>query len=127
MLDIQQSVWKGGNWKGGVWGDDGLPRKGLLFYSRTPNAWIDTGWEGEIGWESQLMGWVLPTSLHAVLGDGFWFTNSTTPIARTAAEILAEEGVNEDTFFAGDRGVAVYLPGSDEAKVAKIKKAIKAP
>ena len=60
------------------WG--GLPRDGLLALIKPLNSGSN---------------YALPLSCYATLGTGFWFSDSNTPITRTAAEIAAWSGINQ--------------------------------
>lgn len=74
-----------------------LPRTGLLFSSRLPNT-EDILWDEEALFEENMFwgGWILPVECYAYMehDDGFWFSDSTTPVARTGEEILAWPWIN---------------------------------
>lgn len=91
-----------------------LPREGLLLYSRTPTTWLDTGWESDVGWEGELIGWGLSTSIYGDVDTdtrAFFFSDADTPIVRSMADILAWSAINQSpgfAFAATGRGLAVY-------------------
>jgi len=98
-----------------------LPAQYLLFYSRTPNAWLDVGWEGDFGWDSDLSAWSIPRTvtdwtgterdMFEILGVGIFFDTSGNSLVVSGAQILAWEGVNEyHILYHPMRGLAVYDP-----------------
>ena len=73
-----------------------LPRTGLLFYSRLPNAYLPIDWDEEIGWESPMRGY------QATPGDDALFAaapqlydgDADSPLILSDTEILALSGIN---------------------------------
>lgn len=52
-------------------------------------------------------------ALFAALGGGFWYADVNTPIAKSAAEILAWSGVNQyHVLFSATKGFVVYNPST---------------
>lgn len=94
----------------GSMGGTGLPRAGLLFYSRRPNsegqAWDDDdAWVEDAEWGS----WMLPSSLFAQIGESIFFEADGTPLDVTGTAVAASDIVNVDyILFSERRGLAVY-------------------
>jgi len=87
-----------------------LPRANLLFYSSKPNG---TG--------ANAGKYILPVSCYAAVGTGPWFSDATTPFARTMTEILADTTVNEYHITAGiGEGVAVYDPSASPYVIHRV-------
>lgn len=90
----------------------GLPKQNLLFYARYPNS-ESAEWDEETLWDENAdwLYYALPVSCYAAVGMGFWFSDETTPIPKTAAEILAWIGINQPwgfVFFSLRRGLCVF-------------------
>ncbi len=105
----------------------GIPRQGLLFYSRMPNT-------EEVLWADDLViddeyyvfgGWLLTagnSDLFTAAGSN-WYTDVDTPIPLRDSEILALEGINTaNIFFSLKKGLAVYNASTDAAILAKAAK-----
>lgn len=115
-----------------------IPRKNLLAFIRSENAFLDLGWEGDPGWEGALTGYALPISIY---GDcdaetqAFFYsvdegTSEITRIVKSMTQILAWSEINLSpgyAFAAEGKGVVVYSvqpTGSDEAKIVKYFKLV---
>lgn len=105
----------------------GIPRQGLLFYSRMPNT-------EEVLWADDLViddeyyvfgGWKLTAgdaALFAAAGTD-WYTDVDTPLPLRDTEILALTGINTaNIFFSLRKGLAVYASDTDAATLAKAQK-----
>lgn len=98
-----------------------LPSKYLLFYSRTPNNWLDVGWETDFGWDSDLSAWSIPRTvtdwagterdMFTILGEGLFFDAAGNSLVVSGAQILAWAGINQyHVLYHPARGLAVYDP-----------------
>jgi len=96
-----------------------LPPQYLLFYSRTPNNWLDVGWEGDFGWDSDLSAWSIPRTvtdwtgaerdMFTILGVGLFFDAAGNSLVVTGSQILAWAGINQHhILFSLTKGLAVY-------------------
>lgn len=96
-----------------------LPSKYRLFYSRTPNNWLDVGWEGDFGWDSELSTWSVPRTvtdwagttrdMFTILGEGLFFDSTGNSLSVTGTQILAWSGINRwQILFSLKKGLAIY-------------------
>ena len=82
------------------------PRTGLLLYLRTPNG---TGAAA-----GKYVATAGSASIFAALGSD-WYTDVATPLALSAAEILALASVNDyHILFSAAKGLAIYDPYTTE-------------
>ena len=105
----------------------GLPRTGLLFYSKLPNTeevlWAD---DLVIGDEYYMFGgWLLTAGsagLFAAAPD-FYDGAASTPLPLRDIEILALSGINTaNVLFSVRKGLAVYTSTTNETILAKARK-----
>lgn len=105
----------------------GLPRTGLLFYSKLPNTeevlWAD---DLVIGDEYYMFGgWKLTAGsagLFAAAPD-FYDGAASTPLPLRDTEILALSGINTaNVLFSVRKGLAVYTSATNETILAKARK-----
>jgi len=98
-----------------------LPSKYRLFYSRTPNNWLDVGWEGDFGWDSELSTWLIPRTvvdwtgatrdMFTILGGGLFFDSAGNSLSVTGTQILAWSGINKyHILFSLTKGLVIYDP-----------------
>lgn len=111
-----------------------LPSRYRLFYSRTPNNWLDVGWEDDFGWDSDLSAWSIPRTvtdwtgterdMFTILGVGLFFDASGNSLAVSGTQILAWVGINQyHVLYHPTRGLAVYDPATaTEATINKARK-----
>lgn len=96
-----------------------LPSKYRLFYSRTPNNWLDVGWEGDFGWDSELSTWSIPRTvidwtgatrdMFTILGEGLFFDSAGNSLSVTGTQILAWSSINQyHILFSLTKGLVIY-------------------
>jgi len=109
-----EGLWENGPFRGewgGIWGSEGLPKENLLQFIPSPGNY-------GVGDEAK---YILSISCYAAVGTGSWFSDATTPIARTMTEILADTTVNEYHITAGiGKGVAVYDPSASPYVIHRV-------